>query len=73
MLNAKLKPGMPLLNVIGLARALGERLSEEGAEPEIYRWTDGGASFVLCDFVGGRLHRWKMERPAQDEAPQPDR
>lgn len=44
MLNAKLKPRMPLLNVIALTRSLGERLSAEGAEPEVYRWRDPGDS-----------------------------
>ena len=38
MLNAKLKPRQALLHVIALTQALGERLSPEGAEPEVYRW-----------------------------------
>ena len=35
MLNAKLKPRMALLHVVGLTRALGERLSPEGTEPAV--------------------------------------
>ncbi len=63
MLNAKLKPGFNLLHVIAMTEALGERLSPEGEEPEIFRWTDGGASSVTCEFVKGKLARWTLFRP----------
>ena len=68
MLNAKLKRGQPLLTVLALTRALGQRLSGEGAEPEVYRWRDPGESHVTAEFEGGRLARWQRERPA--EAPE---
>ena len=68
MLNAKLKRGQPLLTVLALTRALGQRLSDEGAEPEVYRWRDPGESHVTAEFEGGRLARWQLERPA--EAPE---
>ncbi|MEN9905381.1 MAG: hypothetical protein RLZZ555_1946 [Pseudomonadota bacterium] len=67
MLNAKLQQGRPLLHVVAMTRALGERLSPEGAEPEVYRWRDGGGSSVSCEFEGGKLQRWKLERPAQSD------
>ena len=63
MLNAKLKPNAALVHVIALTRSLGERLSEEGQDPEIYRWTDGTQSHVTCEFVGGRLKQWTLVRP----------
>ena len=63
MLNAKLKPGVNLLHVIAMTRALGERLSKEGEQPELYRWTDGGASSVTCEFANGRLAKWTLARP----------
>lgn len=63
MLNARLKPRMPLLNVIGLTRSLGERLSADGVEPEVYRWRDPGDAQVMTEFEGGRLVRWRLERP----------
>ena len=69
MLNAKLKPGVNLMHVIAMTRALGEQLSPEGQEPETYRWTDGTQSHVTCEFVNGRLARWKLERPVQDAPP----
>lgn len=69
MLNSRLKPGLTLLHVIGLARALGEQLSPKDAQPEVFRWTDGGASRVTCEFVQGKLVKWTLERPgaAADE------
>lgn len=63
MLNAKLKPGLPLLHVLALTRALGERLSPERAEPQTYRWQDPGLSSVTAEFVQGRLVRWQLQRP----------
>lgn len=71
MLNARLKPRMPLLNVIGLTRSLGERLSAEGVEPEVYRWRDPGDSLVTTEFEGGRLVRWQLQRPPPEAPPQP--
>lgn len=68
MLNAKLKPKVPLVHVVAMTRSLGRRLSEEGKEPEVYRWTDGTDSHVTCEFVGGRLMKWTLERPPQDDA-----
>lgn len=63
MLNAKLKPKVNLMHVVALTRSLGTRLSEEGQDPEIYRWTDGTDSHVTCEFVNGRLMKWSLERP----------
>ena len=63
MLNAKLKPGVTLMHVIAMTRALGERLSEEGADPELYRWTDNGQSTVEAEFQHGKLVRWQLTRP----------
>jgi hypothetical protein len=66
MLNAKLKPGLTLLHVIGLTRALGEQVSPKDVQPEVFRWTDASDSRVTCEFANGKLARWKLERP---EAP----
>lgn len=67
MLNAKLKPKVPLVHVVAMTRSLGQRLSEEGLDPEIYRWTDGTQSHVTCEFVGGRLMKWMLQRPEQKD------
>jgi hypothetical protein len=72
MLNAKLRPGVSLMHVIAMTRALGEQLSEKGVQPEIYRWTDGSASQVNCEFAKGKLVKWDLFRPeAPAEAGQP--
>ena len=65
MLNARLKPGVNLLHVLAMTGALGERLSAEGEQPEIYRWTDGGASSVTAEFANGKLGKWTLVRPPQ--------
>ena len=63
MLNAKLRPGVNLLHVIAMTRALGEQLSPKEQQPEIYRWTDGTASTVTCEFARGKLVKWELFRP----------
>jgi len=69
MLNVKLKPGVSLMHVIAMTKALGERLSDEDVQPEVYRWTDNGGSSVTATFAQGRLVQWEMHRPADpDEA-----
>ena len=69
MLNARLKPGVNLMHVMAMTQSLGERLSAENAQPEVYRWTDGTQSHVTCEFSNGRLQKWTLERPqAEAEA-----
>lgn len=63
MLNARLKPGVNLMHVVAITRSLGQQLSVEGGEPEIYLWKDAGGSQVTCEFMRGRLARWQLERP----------
>src|SRR5256885_11856528 len=67
MLNVKLKPKVSLMHVVAMTRSLGERLSEEGQQPEIYRWTDGTQSHVTCEFKSGRLMKWTLVRPRSEE------
>jgi len=69
MLNAKLRPGVNLLHVIAMTRALGEQLSPKEQQPEVYRWTDGTASHVTCEFAAGKLVKWELFRP--EAAPEP--
>jgi hypothetical protein len=51
MLNAKLRTGVNLLHVMALTRSLGESLSDEGANNEVFRWADSGGSAVTCTFA----------------------
>ena len=77
MLNAKLRPGVPMLHVLALTRALGEQLSPKDEQPEVFRWTDGSKSHVTAEFLNGRLVKWTLYRPpvseddASDAAPAP--
>lgn len=74
MLNAKLKPKVTLLHVIAMTRALGEQRSPKDEQPELFRWTDAGGSWVDATFVGGKLTEWTLVRPqvAEDDASQAD-
>jgi hypothetical protein len=67
MLNAKLKPGVTLLHVVAMTKALGELQSPKDTQPELYRWTDGTQSHVTCEFWGGKLKKWELVRPVQVE------
>jgi len=71
MLNAKLKKGVTLMHVIAMTRALGELRSPKDEQPELYRWTDAGGSYVDAVFNGGKLQSWALTRPeaAPDDAP----
>ncbi|MGY4831442.1 hypothetical protein ACVNIS_22920 [Sphaerotilaceae bacterium SBD11-9] len=68
MLNAKLKAGMTMMQVITLTKSLGERVSGTPDGPETWAWADAGASRVALVFEGGKLRRWELERP---ESPTP--
>lgn len=61
MLNARLKPGMRLIDVLPLAKSLGQKVGEQ---PETYRWTDVGGVSVELVMEKGRLARWQLQRPA---------
>jgi hypothetical protein len=68
MLNAKLKKGVNLMHVIAMSKSLGQRLSPENTQPEVFKWTDQGESFVTCTFKDGKLTEWAMTRPDPEEA-----
>ncbi len=63
MLHAKLRPGVPLLHVVAMTCALGQRESDKDTQPERFRWSDASGSSVLCVFVGGKLQSWELFRP----------
>lgn len=65
MLNAKLKAKVNLLHVMALTHSLGERLTAEDEQPEIFRWRDEGGSSVTCEFAGGKLVKWTLDRPME--------
>lgn len=59
MLNAKLRPGMTMLQVLPLTGSLAQPV--EGSE-ETFCWRDAGGASVRLEFEGGRLQRWVLER-----------
>jgi len=63
MLNAKLRPGVSLLHVLALTRAIGEQLSPKEEQPEVYAWSDASGSRVTCEFLHGKLVKWQLFRP----------
>ena len=69
MLNARLSAGVNLMHVVAMTQALGEQLSASGAEPEVYRWTDGTQSHVTCEFRQGKLASWSLFRPQAGDGP----
>ena len=69
MLNAKLKPGVNLMHVVAMTRALGQLQSEKDMQPEVFRWTDGTQSHVTCTFVSGKLTHYALFRPTGGELP----
>ena len=72
MLNAKLRPGVPLLHVMAMTRSIGLLVSPRDTQPELFRWTDTGGSYVTCEFKEGKLVRWDMVRPPpQSDDPAP--
>ncbi|WP_428420645.1 hypothetical protein [Methylibium sp.] len=61
MLNAKLRAGMTMLEVLPVAGSLGEAIAD--APRDTYRWSDGGGASVRVSFVNGRLQAWQLTRP----------
>lgn len=69
MLHSRLAPGLLLLHVVALTRALGKLESPKDSQPERYRWTDTSGASVLCVFQGGKLQSWELTRPEVNAAP----
>jgi hypothetical protein len=64
MLSSKLQKGWSLLHLVALTKSLGALQTEKEVQPEVFRWTDNGGSYVDCTFVGGKLANWQLVRPA---------
>jgi hypothetical protein len=60
MLNARLKAGMNMMQVVLMTRSLGQKT---GDDPESYRWTDPGGSHVTVALRRGRIASWTLWRP----------
>jgi hypothetical protein len=62
MFNAKLRPGMTLIQVVTQTKSLGQHLSDT---PETWAWTDEGGSGVTLVFEATKLSRWTLTRPEE--------
>jgi hypothetical protein len=65
MLQARLKTGMRLMDIILLTRSLGQKLADD---PETFRWTDASGAAVTVELVNGRCVGWSLARPADADA-----
>lgn len=73
MLNARLKEGVRLLDILKLTRSLGERVGPPPAqpsEPESFRWRDAAGDTVTVELRRGQLTRWTLQRQAPADAPE---
>lgn len=61
MLNAKLRQGLSLADVIGMTKSLGRKTADE---PETYRWQDGAGDSVEVVLKNGRCASWALQRKA---------
>lgn len=59
MLNAKLRKGMALSQVVMLTRSLGR---QESADPEVWTWQDAAGDSVKLEWQGGKLVSWQLHR-----------
>ncbi|HEX6705083.1 MAG TPA: hypothetical protein VF169_10010 [Albitalea sp.] len=62
MFNAKLKPGMPMMQVVTLTKSLGRKVSDT---PETWAWSDADSTVTLV-FDKGRLQSWVLQRPSEE-------
>ncbi len=61
MLHAKLRTGLPMMQVVTLTKSLGRRVAEH---PETWAWADASGCEVAIVFDKGRCTRWSLNRPA---------
>ena len=65
MLHAKLRVGLPMLQIVKLTKSLGKRLSEA---PEVWAWADESGADVRIVFDKGSCTGWTLHRPPEAAA-----
>ena len=68
MFQSRLKTGLTMMQVIGLTKSLGRKVSE-GAD--MWRWADDGGTEVEVVFDHGRCQRWQLMRTAEADTAGP--
>ncbi|HEX6361671.1 MAG TPA: hypothetical protein VFZ93_01850, partial [Albitalea sp.] len=66
MLHAKMKPGLTMMQLVGLAKSLGRKVSDD---PERYEWTDESGARLTVSLHRGRVASWDLHRDAPAEPP----
>jgi len=59
MLQARLQPGMRMLQVVALTRSLGQKVSDR---PEVFVWRDDGGDAVHVTLDNGCISALRLER-----------
>jgi hypothetical protein len=68
MLQARLVPGLLMLQLVSLAGSLGRRVADS---PETWAWRDASDAVVEVELdARGRCARWRLRRP-DDAGPPP--
>lgn len=67
MLNARLKEGMTLLQVVQMTRSISVSQGDPNAAEVHHRWTDPGGAWVDAFFVAGKLKQWQLGRAENTE------
>lgn len=62
MLQSRLRPGLPLLELLKLTRSLGEKCPSDEAGLARYRWTDPGGDALEIELRDSRVARWELRR-----------
>ena len=69
MLHAKLRVGLPMLQIVRLTKSLGKRLSESPDKShETWAWADESGAEVRIVFDKGLCTSWTLNRPAEEPA-----
>jgi hypothetical protein len=75
MFQTKLLRHMTMLQVVGLTKSLGQKVSDSGVNDhtntgnDIWRWSDAAGDSVVLTFSKGKLTMWELHRANADEAP----
>ena len=62
MLHAKLRVGLPMMQIVTLTKSLGRHL---GDAPETWAWADASGAELRIVFDKGRCVRWELIRPPE--------
>jgi len=67
MLHSKLKPGMTLMDIVQISKALGRQVTEE---PQTWAWSDESGATITVTMKHARLESWHLTRP--ETSPEPE-